>query len=107
MLDCVASEQSYSISETGDGYLSIDVCVGASVGLHARPAAQFVKTAKSYPCEILVGRPGAEPVDAKSILKVLALGAGNGERLVVIARGEQAEAALRQLGERVARVEDD
>lgn len=107
MLSFVATERSDSINQTEDGYLCIDASVGASVGLHARPAAQFVKTAKSYSCEILVGRPGGEPVDAKSILKVLGLGAGTGERLVLLARGDEAEAALRQLAERVARADDD
>ena len=55
---------------------SIEVVVTHEVGLHARPAAAFVKTAASYPCEIKVTNltAGSPAVNAKSILGVLSIG---------------------------------
>ena len=86
-----------------DDFVTTEVVVGSAVGLHARPAAQFVKAAKARTCEVRLGRPGGDLVDAKSILKVLGLGAGPSETIVLAARGEGADDALRELGELVAR----
>lgn len=59
------------------------VRVGASVGLHARPAAAFVAAAGKVPGVVLIGKEGAPLVDAKSILNVLTLGAAQGDTLVL------------------------
>ncbi|MCS7248627.1 MAG: HPr family phosphocarrier protein [Anaerolineales bacterium] len=76
-----------------------EVVVGHPVGLHARPAALFVKTAVQFPCEIRVAhvdRPH-QLVNAKSILSVLGLGAKQGDRIVIEAQGEQCHEALKAL----------
>ena len=63
------------------------------LGIHARPAAQFVKTASRFSCEIAVEKDG-EQVDGKSIMGLMMLAAGHGSILVVSADGEDAEDAL-------------
>lgn len=66
------------------------------VGLHARPAALFVRTSKKFKCNIEVERD-AIVVDAKSILGVLSLGAEYGSIIKIKASGEDAEVAIREL----------
>lgn len=69
---------------------SRDAIVGSPTGLHARPAVQLVKHAKSFAGTVRVGRPGEEPVDAKSLVKVLGLKARAGETVRLWAEGEGA-----------------
>ncbi len=68
-------------------------------GLHARPAAQFVKTASQYDAQILVSNlsNGKGPVMATSMNAVATLGAVKGHRIKISASGEQAEPALASL----------
>jgi phosphocarrier protein len=54
----------------------------------------FVKAASEAPVPITVGRPGQAPVDAKSILAVMGLGAKAGEEIVLTAEGDGADEAL-------------
>ncbi len=61
------------------------VTIASRVGLHARPAAIFVQTVSATGVPVQIGRPGDEPVDAASILGVMALGAKHGEEVVLIA----------------------
>jgi multiphosphoryl transfer protein len=73
-----------------------------AIGLHARPAARFVETARGFDAEVRVGKlGGAPPVKATSLTNVVALGARQGDTLVVWASGPQAAdaiAALEELG---------
>jgi len=73
------------------------VRVESMVGLHSRPAAEFVKAAAQSPIEVSVGRYTGELVNAKSILAVLALDARPGEHLRLCAEGEGAEEVLDRL----------
>lgn len=73
------------------------VMIASSVGLHARPAALFVQAATATGLAVLIGRPGDQPMDARSILGVMALGARHGEEVVLTADGEGADAALDEL----------
>ena len=66
------------------------------VGLHARPAALFVRTAKKYQSEIIVEK-GGNRVDAKKILGVLGLGAEKGDTITVFLNGEDAQEAKEKL----------
>ncbi|NIJ13493.1 phosphocarrier protein [Saccharomonospora amisosensis] len=75
----------------------IRVKIASPVGLHARPASQFVKAAARHPGSVFIGRPGTEPVDARSMLSVLSLAIGHGEEVVLRTEGEGADAALREL----------
>jgi phosphocarrier protein FPr len=78
---------------------TVQVTVNHKVGLHARPASEFVKTAKSFPCEIKVRNMTAdgEAVNAKSILGVLTLGVLQGHIIEIEAEGPQTEDALQAL----------
>ncbi len=62
-------------------------------GLHARPAAEIVKTAAKFQSEIVLLRDGME-VNGKSIMGVMMLAAGCGATLVLRAEGTDADAAL-------------
>ncbi len=71
----------------------ITLTVRHEVGLHARPAAMFVQTAKPFKCDVRVTH-GEREANAKSILGVLALGAERGAVITIRAEGEDAEPAL-------------
>jgi phosphocarrier protein HPr len=73
--------------------LSLDVVVENALGLHARPASQFVKVASRFAAEVTIGRDG-HVSDGKSIIGVLMLGAGPGTTLSLTARGQDARQAL-------------
>jgi len=70
------------------------------VGLHARPASIFVQTAKKFTSKITISLDGKE-VNAKSILNILALGAGQGSKIRLVIEGDDAEAAINALTELV------
>ncbi len=75
-------------------------------GLHARASAKFVKLASSFESEIHVTRDGVT-VDARSIMGLLMLGAGNGCSIEISAEGSDAQEALDALGDLVARKFDE
>ena len=74
------------------------VCLNA-VGLHARPAALFVKTANRFNSKIRVRNltNGLEWVDAKSILRVLTLGVEHNHSIEISTEGDDEAAAIRAL----------
>lgn len=65
-------------------------------GLHARPAAAFVRTAGQFRAAIRVAHAGRE-ADAKSILEVLTLGVHAGSTVHVVAEGADAREAVSAL----------
>ena len=71
-------------------------------GMHARPAAEFVKIAGRFKSEIRVEKDGLE-VNAKSIMGVLMLAAERGSRLRLSATGHDAEDAVNALSDLVRR----
>jgi phosphotransferase system HPr (HPr) family protein len=77
------------------------VTLPAGVDLHARPAAQLVRTAAGFSADIAVAAGGRE-ANAKSLLAVLALGATAGTPLRLTASGQDADVALDALGACVA-----
>lgn len=79
------------------------VSIASSVGLHARPAALFVQEATSTGLPVTIAKEGGDPVDARSILAVMALGAKNGEQVTLEAEGDGADAALDKLVELLSR----
>ncbi|QBD83741.1 HPr family phosphocarrier protein [Ktedonosporobacter rubrisoli] len=66
------------------------------VGLHARPAAVFVKTAASFSSEISVENlsKGNGPVNAKSILRLLAAAVQTNDRIKITATGDDEKTAV-------------
>ena len=72
------------------------------LGIHARPAAQFVKLASSFDADIVVEKDGEE-VDGKSILDLMMLAVGHGSKITVTAEGKDEQQALDALEDLVAR----
>ncbi len=69
------------------------VALPDGVDLHARPAAQFVRTAMGFTARIVL-TAGERDADAKSLLSVLALGAKGGTPLRLRADGDDAPSAV-------------
>jgi len=65
-------------------------------GIHARPAARFVKLASQFSCEIKLIKDNLI-VDGKSILGVMSLAAEKGSKLTIKADGESERDAVEQL----------
>ena len=76
------------------------------LGLHARPAAMFVRIASRYRSEIWVSKEGEE-VNGKSIMGLMMLAAGPGSRLILTAEGQDATRAVNELEELVLRKFDE
>ena len=83
-----------------------DVEIVNRAGMHARPAAEFVKLAGQYSANITVAKDGLE-VNGKSIMGVLMLAAELGSTLRVAALGEDAEDAVEALADLVGRGFED
>ena len=79
----------------------ITTTITHAVGLHARPAALFVQTAKRYAASITV-RTGERQANAKSMVQVITLAAQQGSELRIQAEGDDAEQALQALHQLIA-----
>lgn len=76
------------------------ITIHHEIGLHARPAAEFVKCAASFPCSIRLRKTNPEnsrQVNAKSILSVLTLGVVQGDTIEIEANGEESDTAVAAL----------
>jgi phosphocarrier protein len=80
----------------GSSAMTKDFWVANKLGIHARPAAMFVKTANRFSCDIFVEKDG-EKVNGKSIMGLMMLAAGPGSKLTVHAQGQDASQALAEL----------
>lgn len=72
------------------------------LGIHARPAAHFVKLASKFDANIVVEKDGEE-VDGKSILGLMMLAVGHGSKVQLTAEGPDEEAALTALEDLILR----
>src|SRR5436190_22068251 len=66
------------------------------LGIHARPAAMFVKIANRFDCDVFVEKDG-ERVNGKSIMGLMMLAAGPGSRILVHAEGQDAASAVSEI----------
>jgi phosphocarrier protein len=73
-----------------------EVTILNQFGIHARPAAMFVKAASRYDAEVFVERSGNR-VSGKSIMGLMTLEASKGTRLRLMAQGADADAMLAEL----------
>lgn len=87
---------------TDEGWLHRDVEIVNRAGMHARPAAEFVKLAGGFTSEITLEKDGL-CVNGKSIMGVLMLAAERGSTLRLSASGDDAEDALDALAALVGR----
>jgi len=83
-------------SEAGDLAESFEWVVDYPTGLHARPAATWVETARAASGRVRV-RHGDEAVDGKTLVALLQLGLRPGDRITVSADGPDARAVLNRL----------
>jgi len=71
------------------------------LGIHARPAAVFAKTAKKFKADVFVEKDG-ETINAKSIMGLMMLAAGPGSKLLIVANGPDAEDAVKAIEDLIA-----
>ena len=83
-----------------------ELVVTNKLGIHARPAAMFVKTANRFDCDIFVEKDG-EKVNGKSIMGLMMLAAGPGSRLILSAEGADTARAVVELEALVQRKFDE
>ena len=83
-----------------------ELIIGNKLGLHARPAAMFVRVANRFSADIQVEKDGEE-INGKSIMGLMLLAAGCGSRLKVTATGSDAEEMVKALEELIARKFDE
>jgi phosphocarrier protein HPr len=69
------------------------VTIQNKLGLHARPAMQFVDVANQFQCGVKVWK-GDQMVDGKSIMQMMMLAATAGTPLKIVAEGDDATPAL-------------
>ena len=88
------------------GVVTRELMIVNKLGIHARPAALFVKTANRFGCDIFVEKDG-EKINGKSIMGLRMLAAGPGSKLIVHAHGADALQAVLELEALVQRKFDE
>lgn len=78
--------------------ISREFTISNKLGLHARPSAQITQVATRYRSEVYIAK-GARRVNAKSIMGVMMLAAGQGSVVVVDAAGPDEAEAIEALGQ--------
>jgi phosphotransferase system HPr (HPr) family protein len=78
---------------------SKDTVIKNPLGLHARPAMQFVDVANQFTSNVKVISMGSEPAEAdgKSVMQMIILAAVEGTPLRIVAEGDDAQAAVDKL----------
>lgn len=76
--------------------VSKELTIRNRLGMHARPAAMFVKVCSKHRSEIYVEKDG-EQVNGKSIMGLMMLAAGSGSKLRVSCEGPDAEEAMAEI----------
>ena len=80
---------------------SREIVVSNKLGLHARPAMQFVDLANQFKSDITVRKFGEEPAEAdgKSVMQMIILAATEGTKMRIDATGDDADDAVNKLAE--------
>jgi phosphocarrier protein HPr len=96
-----------SAKKLADGeFFTKEIIVINKLGIHARPAAMFVKTANRFASEIFVEKDG-EKINGKSIMGLMMLALGPGSKLTLHVRGADAQAAIAEIEALVQRKFDE
>jgi phosphocarrier protein len=96
-----------SAKKLPDGeFLIKELTIGNKSGIHARPAAMFVKIANRFGCDIFVEKDG-EKINGKSIMGLMMLAAGPGSKVTLHVKGTDASAAIDELEALVQRKFDE
>ena len=75
-----------------------EITIVNRLGLHARPAAMFVRIASRYRSEVWVEKEG-EQINGKSIMGLMMLAAGQGSKLKIRCEGPDADKVMEELEE--------
>jgi len=73
-----------------------EVAIVNRLGMHARPAAMFVRVASRFRCEVWVEKEG-ERINGKSIMGLMMLAAGQGSKLIICCEGPDADKAIEEI----------
>src|SRR5690349_5104429 len=84
------------VKKSGKKTLHREFTVLNKLGIHARPAAMFVKTANRFECDVFVEKDG-EKVNGKSIMGLMMLAAGPGSKLTIYGEGDDCTEALAEI----------
>ena len=82
------------------------VVIKSKVGLHARPAAIFVKKSRIFDCDITLQKD-SRTANGKSIIGIMALGAHYGDEINIIAEGNDEEKATVELAKLLDSLEEN
>ena len=85
-----------SAKKAPEGFLTKELTILNKSGIHARPAAMFVKVANRYGSDIFVEKDG-EKINGKSIMGLMMLAAGPGSKVTLNVKGADAAAAISEL----------
>ena len=85
-----------SAKKTDGEFFTKELTISNKLGIHARPAAMFVKTANRFASDIFVEKDG-EKINGKSIMGLMMLAAGPGSKLTLYARGDDALQAIAEI----------
>lgn len=83
------------------GRIEKEVTIVNRLGMHARPAAMFVRIASRFRCEVWVEKDG-EQINGKSIMGLMMLAAGQGSKLKLCCEGADAPKAVEELEQLIA-----
>ena len=78
-----------------------EITIVNRLGMHARPAAMFVRIASRFRSEVWVEKEG-EQINGKSIMGLMMLAAGQGSKLMIRCQGPDADRALLELEQLIA-----
>ena len=87
-------------------FLTKELTIANKSGIHARPAAMFVKIANRFGCDIFVEKDG-EKINGKSIMGLMMLAAGPGSKVTLHVKGADAQAAIAEIEALVQRKFDE
>ena len=82
--------------------ISKELVITNKMGIHARPAALFVKTASRFDADVFVEKDG-ERVNGKSIMGLMMLAAGPGSTLLIEIIGKDASKAFEEIEALIAK----
>jgi phosphocarrier protein HPr len=85
-----------SAKKTDGEFFTKELTITNKLGIHARPAAMFVKTANRFAADIFVEKDG-EKINGKSIMGLMMLAAGPGSKLTLHVSGTDATAAIAEI----------
>ncbi len=88
------------------GFLTRELTIVNKSGIHARPAAMFVKIANRFGCDIFVEKDG-EKINGKSIMGLMMLAAGPGSKVTLHVKGADGPQAIAELEQLVQRKFDE